>query len=146
MSVREILCVVLTWGTLSGVYLVLVGQASRDELVAGAVIAAVGTALSLAVRLGSGCRFRLGPSVWLRPVTAAMYAVPRDIALVGWNLARPRPRGGRLEEQPLQAAGRDETSERAVQMLATSFAPNRYVVGLVKGGRVLTHRLTGADE
>ena len=133
--------ILLTGATLSGLYLLLVGQASTDELVAAVLTGAAGTALSAAVRAGSRHTFRLPPRVWLPPVARALAAVPKDIVLVGWHLVRPRPGTGVLERQAIRPMGYDPASEQAAQVLAASFAPNRYVVDLIQGNTLLIHRL-----
>jgi hypothetical protein len=74
--------------------------------------------------------------------------VPKEIALVGWHLVRPHPSAGVLERQAVRPTGKDvegadAESERAAQMLAASFAPNRYVVDVVQGNALLMHRLAG---
>ena len=132
--------VVLTWATLFGLYLLLTGQASLDETIAAALVATIGAALSVAVRVGSGQAFSLPPRAWLYPTAKAVGAVPKEIAMVTWQLMRRHPGTGILEGETVQSTGQDAESERAVQVLAASFAPNRYVVGLTQGNKLLMHR------
>ncbi|HEX2940897.1 MAG TPA: hypothetical protein VHO91_07600 [Rhodopila sp.] len=146
MPIRNIVTPALTWCALAGFYLTLTGQATTDEVIAAATTAAAGTAFSVLVRLGADHRFRLPPRIWLAPIGRALAALPRDVVSVGWHLLRPHPGAGQMATQPLpQAAGADKASNRAVQLLATSFAPNRYVITLVQGEHILTHQLAGAS-
>lgn len=142
MTARTLICPLLSWGTLYGAYLVLVGQTSADELVAGAIVAAVATALSVAVRFGSRRRFDLKPSVWAVPAAKAFAGIPRDVGLVGYRLIRPRP--GRFEQEQIRDLAQDADTSRAVQIITDSLAPNRFVVAITRGDEALVHRLAGS--
>ncbi|OYV41043.1 MAG: hypothetical protein B7Z80_02930 [Rhodospirillales bacterium 20-64-7] len=144
MQTRNITSMALTWTALFGIYLLLTGEAATDEIIAAAAAAAAGSALSVAVRAGSGHTFRLAPAVWLPPVGRALAALPREVGTVGWHLLKPCLSAGRMETPALlKAAGSDPATNRAVQVLAASLAPNRFVVSLVQSERMLTHRLAG---
>jgi hypothetical protein len=145
MHARNIFRTALTWMVLFGLYLILTGQASTDEMAAGAAVAMAGTILSVAIRIGPGHAFQLPPGTWMRPMVQALASVPRDTALVGWHLVRPRPCPGQLETEPLRPTGVCPASDHAVQVLAASFAPNRFTVALVQRDRMLMHRLAGGS-
>lgn len=128
----------LTWGCLFSLYLLLIGQTSVDEVIAGLATAAVATALSVLVRQSSGHPFRLKRLAWLPAVGNALKTVPGDVVIITARLVSAHvPRGG-TETELLEV---EDTTERAVQILATSFAPNRYVISPIKGGQLLLHRL-----
>jgi hypothetical protein len=128
----------LTWGCLFGLYLVLTGQTSVDEVIAGLATAAVATALSVLVRRSSGHLFRLKRLVWLPAVCAALKAVPGEVVIVAARFVSVHPTGGDMQTEPLEA---EDATGQALQIVATSFAPNRYVISPVKGGQLLLHRL-----
>ena len=71
-------------------------------------------------------------------MAAALAAMPKEILLVGGRLLAFRPAPGVLETERRQHSGR---ADGAVEVLATSFAPNRYVVAVVRQDQLLIHRL-----
>jgi multisubunit Na+/H+ antiporter MnhE subunit len=137
MPVPEFIRTVLIWGCLFGLYLLLTGQPSTDEVMAGLATAAVATAMSLIVRGSSGHRFRRYRHAWL-PAINALKTVPGEVVIVAARLVSAHAIGGGTETEPLEV--RNATG-RAIQILATSFAPNRYVISQVKGEQLLLHRL-----
>ena len=148
MSLREIVRLILTWASLVSLYLLLTGQASLDELIAAAFTGAAGAALSAIVRLSSGHSFLLWRRADLRPVVAAIGSVPRETLLVGVRLVSPQLRGGDMisEELPQTERAEDRAAARAVRILATSFAPNRFVVRAEDRAQLWMHRLVARQE
>jgi len=100
--------------------------------------ALVGTTLAVAVSRTSGQYARLRLLPVLRPLAAALAAVPKEVVIVAMRLVLPRPPLGQSVVLPLQQTGR---AERAVEILSISFAPNRFVMQLLPSDRAQVHRL-----
>lgn len=129
---------VLAWACLSGLYLVLVGQTSVDELVAAACTGLAGAILALAVRRSSDQTVHVRRLGWLAPAAGALAAVPRDVALVGARLLSRDPAPGQFRTQRRRQQGH---TAGGIEVLAVSFAPNSFVVAPVQDDRLLTHTL-----
>jgi hypothetical protein len=127
----------LTWIGLGGLYLLLAGQASTDEVVAAGACAALGTGLAMALEGTCGPRWVWPGRAGLRSLARAVAAVPGDVLRVGRRLLRWHPAAGGLLVQPPE----DPDAPPALAMWSVSLAPNRYLVGPVRGGRWLLHRL-----
>ena len=140
---RAVLAVVLWWVVLAGVWLLYVGQHTKENAVAGAVAAAVAVGFALLVaRLGL---YRFGfDARRLAGAARLPWHLVRDFGLVALALLRGRP-AGRLVELELRAGS---AGDRALAGLLASIAPNAYVVDLdPKRGRALVHELaSGRSE
>ena len=120
------------WAVLTALYVVLVDTRRLQELVAAAVVGALGATAALLVQH----EMPLGPRPPLRVVLRELRTVlewPRDLALLGRALAR-RPHG-RTVEVPFDG----DATEGAVAAAGRSLAPNRIVVDVDRDRGVLTY-------
>ncbi|MFL5288965.1 MAG: hypothetical protein ACJ8AW_50435 [Rhodopila sp.] len=116
----------------------LAGQASLDEITAAGLTALAGALLSVAVRLVSG-KLVQASQWWLLPTVArALASVPKEVFLVGRRLLSLHPVAGQTQVEPLKA---NTPTARGIEIMATSFAPNRFVIALVQRDHVLIHTL-----
>ena len=120
------------WALLTALYVVLVDTRRLQELVAAAVVGALGATAALLVQH----EMPLGP----RPRAATMlrelrtvFDWPRDLVLLTAALIR-RPRG-RTVEVPFDG----DATEGAVAVAGRSFAPNRIVIDVDRDRGVLTY-------
>jgi hypothetical protein len=143
----------LCWALLFPLYLLLVGQVSGQEIVAGVLVAAVAAGSALQVRrLGSRAfRFRLA---WLQRAPGLLALLLADLGRVGRFLLGALAGSAHaigMVRQPF-AAGADapeECARRGLVVLAASFAPNSFAIGIASDA-LLLHRLalrpTAADR
>ena len=134
---RVLLAAVFWWVALAGIWLLYVGQHTKENAVAGAVAAAVAVGFGLLLaRLGL---YRFGfHARGLARVAPLPWHVLRDFGLVTLALLRGRP-GGRFVELELHARS---AGDRALAGLLASVAPNAYVVDLdPEERRALVHEL-----
>lgn len=138
------------WVLLMALWVMLDDSFRPDELIAGAVAAALGASLAVAATGQAGERFRLRPA-WLRHAAELPGQVVRDTVTVFAALARTlatgRPPSGGYVEIPVRYG--DDTAyggtRRVLLTWARSVAPNSFAVGLDPGRDVmLVHRLAGA--
>jgi len=116
------------WLVLWGVWLLYVGQHHAQEVVAGAVAAALSTALAVGVARLAGSRYRLDPQP-LERAWALPWSVVRDFAVVTLALARGRPVGTwDTIEVPVRGDDPRSAGRRALLAILASIAPNTYVV------------------
>jgi multisubunit Na+/H+ antiporter MnhE subunit len=122
-----------------------------DELLAGAVAAALGATLAELARHQAGLRLRVRPE-WLVPALRLPGQVARDTIVVFaalWRLlARgEEPRSGFLAEPVSYGGDGDEgATRRALLVAGRSIAPNTFVLGLDREREVMiVHRLVIAD-
>ena len=137
------------WVWLGGTaaYLVLAGQVSAEEVVAGVLLGGLGVAWHAAVCRCSrhGFTFERHASV---AVVQAIGGLPGAIVRVGARLGLALVRGveGRIVEQPFHRGRLDDTRDvarRATVVLATSLAPDSYVLRLpVDEETILIHAIT----
>src|SRR5579872_4213183 len=133
-----------TWFLLLGLYLVLEGGFSSDEIVAGAVSAAAGTGLAALVHRLSDRDFRFRRQAF-RPLRRAAWALVADTLRVAFALMRVSPPPGAIRRERFVAAGRepDQAACRALMVLSESVAPRSYVIALLHHDEeMLLHRLT----
>lgn len=135
------------WLSMLGTYLLLSGEVSRTELVAGACTATAATGFALLLRR-AGSRAMALRVPWPRVVGRTLLALAADSARVGGALARavwrrPERETSRISRQPFRAgSGPVDAGRRGVVILATSLAPNGFVLdedGTAAG--LLMHRL-----
>ena len=141
----------LTWWVLLMALWVMLDDSFRpDELIAGAIAAALGASLAAAATGQAGTRFRLR-SAWLRHAAELPGQVVRDTVIVFAALARTlatgQPPSSGYVEIPVRYG--DDTAyggtRRVLLTWAHSVAPNNFTVGLDPDRDVmLVHRLAGA--
>ena len=140
---RAVLAIVFWWIVLAGLWLLYVGQHTKENAVAGVVAAALAVGFgALLARLGL-YRFELDPR-WLgRAVTIPWYVL-RDFGLLTAALLRGRPQG-RFTEMDVPAAVARSPGSRAALGLLGSVAPNAYVVDFDRDrNAALVHELDPA--
>lgn len=136
------------WAVLLAAYLVFISSLTRQEMIVGAIVAALAAVIPAVAIRGFGpwappSRMRWRHLVWL-PVDAA-----RDTAVLVRRLVGPRRHAGRLEEVRLPALG-EHAAVRAYGVLVWSLTPGTYVIdvhvedGPASPGRVRVHRLSRA--
>jgi multisubunit Na+/H+ antiporter MnhE subunit len=130
--------IVFWWLVLCGLWLLYVGQHTKENAVAGAIAATIAVGFAaLVARLGL-YRFGLRARLLARGATLPWYLV-RDFAVVTAALLRGRP-GGRFVEydfSPVRSPG-----DRALVGLLGSITPNAYVVDVDRDrGVVVLHEL-----
>ena len=121
---------VVWWLALWGVWLLYVGQHHAQEVVAGAIAAALSAGVALAVARAARSRYRLDlPTLtraWRLP-----FDVLRDFAVVSLALVRGRPAGSwETVDLPLRVGGPQGPARSALLAVLASIAPNTYVVDL----------------
>lgn len=129
---------------LFGLYLLLTGQASTDELVAAALCALAATALSVTIPLVAQRHFAFRGVPWLRLIAGTLGSLMADLVRVARRLARPRIPPGRIERWAFDTgtAEPSDTARRGLVTAAASVAPNTYIVAVLPGRReLLVHRL-----
>jgi hypothetical protein len=137
------------WLVLAGLWLVLVDNHHRDELVAGAAAVTAGTVVALVAssRMSTGARLPRGA---LRVLPRVAWRMAADSGLLLgalWQTVVLRhPVRGRWVSEPIDDADTPEArGHRIFAVLAGTIAPNR-VVGDAEGGRLIAHQLVSADE
>lgn len=137
------------WAALMALWVMLDDSLRPDELIAGAIAAALGALLAAAATGQAGERFRLRPA-WLRHAAELPGQVAGDTITVFAALARTlttgQPPSGGYVEVPVRYG--DDTAyggtRRVLLTWARSVAPNSFAVGLDPGREVmLVHRLAG---
>ena len=134
----------LSWVALFPLYLLLAGQASGQEVVAGALVATVAAGSAVLVR-------RLGSSVfgfryaWLRRLARLAVLLAADLGRVGRFLAgalAAPARGAGIVRQPFAEGGDtpEDGARRGIVVLAASFTPNSFAIGIAPK-TLLLHRL-----
>jgi multisubunit Na+/H+ antiporter MnhE subunit len=125
------------WIALAATYLVFAGQASGHELMAGlgASLAAAGYAIVAHRAAGAPLRLRVR---WFHVAATVAKSLVVDTIRVAPALLRGKP--GSLSRQTIPA----EAGARGVAILASSVAPNGFVVSTQRQEAVL-HRLVDAE-
>ncbi len=138
----------VAWALLTGIYLVLAGQVSASEVVAGVVTGLVAALLSVAVRRDAGRQFRFRAVPWLVLLGRPALALVHDTARVGMALARAVLRGqdvhGAVVRQAFARGGADaqDAARRGLVTLGVSLTPNSYVLRILdERDEVRLHRL-----
>jgi hypothetical protein len=135
------LTLVLRWPILAAIYLLLVGQASADEIALACACGALALGWSIALDHVARLRFRFSPAA-LKIVAQAVAGVPRAIIAVAPALLWRR--SGSIRREPLARGGNTEVDAgwRAAALLAISLAPDRYALRWAKrGNAVEVHHL-----
>ena len=132
------------WALLSLAYLLLVGQASADEL--GLTMACgLGAAVwSVAIRKVAVLRFRFEPTAAAVMITA-LAKLPRAVADVAAALVRVQP-GLMVRESFVRGRDLDpaDAARRAVVLLASSLTPDKFALRMPHGrDEIELHSLVG---
>jgi hypothetical protein len=131
---------------LSGLYLLLAGEVSLSEIVAGVLAGLLATAVSLGLTIAAERQFALR-APWPRLAPRAAWALLRDIARVALALveAAAGGEGGMIARQPFAGTGGEPVAvgRRALATLFASIAPNGYVTEVTPTALEL-HRLAPA--
>ena len=131
-------------------YIVLAGQFSPEELVAAVILGGFGAGWHFAMMHDGARRFRFERPA-LRAIASSLAGLAGATLRVGLRLASAllRPVEGRRVEQPFHGGTADDPRDRgrrAVVVLATSLAPDSYVVRMPVGAETITfHALTGSS-
>jgi multisubunit Na+/H+ antiporter MnhE subunit len=125
----------LAWVALFWLWMLLVGEWNRDELVAAALAATVAATVGVAAWTAGGLRFRI-PVRWVSRAALLPARVALDFGIVMWVLLRSlvlrRRVHGRFRARDFAAGGDDPASFgiRAWATLLTTLGPNTYVVDI----------------
>jgi hypothetical protein len=129
----------------AALWLALVDNTHRSELVTGAGIACLAATAAVLVRRErrDGLRFR---AAWLVRLWRPLALYPRDL----WQLVKALPGrgGGRFSSIPQTAEDRDalQAGRRVLTQWSGSFAPNTYVIGTdAEHDLLLVHQLVPGD-
>jgi multisubunit Na+/H+ antiporter MnhE subunit len=142
-SGRAVLAWLGWWVALLVLYLALADSRRLEEIVAGAVVAALGATVQALVRREREVSLALTPRMLL-DLVRPLRNVPRDLVLLTGVLARRSAPRARTVRVPFAATGRGphDAAERAVAVLAGSLSPNSVVIEVdEEGGSLLVHRL-----
>ena len=139
---RTALRLVLWWVVLWGLWLLYVGQHHTEEVVAGAIAAALSLGVGVALARLGAYRYRVDGRrlgrAWSLP-----WQVARDFGLISLALLRGRPEGAWQEiEFPVGGDDPRSAGRRAVTGVLGSIAPNAYVVDFdARRDVAIVHRL-----
>jgi hypothetical protein len=129
-------------------WILLVGEWSRYELIGGAAAAALGATAMEVVRAQELLRFRV-EFRWSLRICRPLARVPPEFAILAvvfvQQLVRPRHRVGAFRTVAFPAGGQGPTDRgrRAFGALGGSLAPNTVVVAIDRrAGEMLVHELS----
>jgi multisubunit Na+/H+ antiporter MnhE subunit len=129
------------WVVLTVLWLALADSRRLEEVVAGALVGALGATASVVVRGHREVVLRPRPR-WVLEALRPILRWPRDlVALSGALVRRPT---GRIVEEPFEATGEDPraAARRALAVAGGSLAPNTIVVGIdADRGVIVRHEL-----
>lgn len=149
MKIEQWAAPLAIWCVLLGVYLVLTGETSADEVVAGALASAAATLLAILMHRIAARHFKFRQVRWKHLVVSTANSLITDTARVAVSLLRPSPPSGGFVRRTMASHGRDaeQAACRAVLVLAGSMTPNAYVIWeLDSKGEWLLHRLRDTQE
>ena len=109
------------WVLLTALYVVLVDSRRLEELVAAAIVGALGAAAAVFVRHELGLVLRPRPRTLVRELRSLL-DWPRDLVLVARALVRRSP--GRIVEVPFEG----DPADTAIAVAGRSLAPNSIVI------------------
>jgi multisubunit Na+/H+ antiporter MnhE subunit len=137
----------LVWWILSAAFwLLLVDKTQFQELVLGAIVAAMAATGAVLVRRQRAHPLTIRPS-WLLGAWRPLLGMVTDLPTLVRALARPD--AGRLTELPFEvtADGPEPQGYRVLTTALGSLAPNTVIVDLDrKRGRLLVHQLIPTDD
>lgn len=141
--VKHVVALAAWWIALFWLWLLLVGEWNREQVVAAAIAATLAGAAAEFARTRTGLSAPLPPRL-LADVPQALWMVVVDFGIVSWALVasvfrRRVVRGELIERESAAARG---TGNRAWTVLLASYSPNAYVVDIDSDTeRVLLHDL-----
>lgn len=128
----------LGWLSLFWLWILLVGEWNRDQWIAAAIAATVGTAIAEAARRFAGVELR-PPTSWMSRAWKLPATVVVDFAIVMWALPQRRRGVWVRRAIPGDVAF---PARRAWLTIAATYSPNAYVVDIdASEGVVLVHDL-----
>jgi multisubunit Na+/H+ antiporter MnhE subunit len=139
---RALLAIAVSWLVLVGLWMLYVGQTTKENAIAGGIAAGVTLVFGvLLARLGL-LRYRLDGQ-WLARAAKLPWQLLRDYAVVTLALLHGRPRGEFLElEFPVGGSDPRSAGRRALVGLLGTICPNAYVVDFDRERKVvLVHAL-----
>jgi multisubunit Na+/H+ antiporter MnhE subunit len=122
----------LWWAALTALYLALVDSRRLQELVAAAIVGALGAAAAILVRHELGLVLRPRPRTLVRELRSLL-EWPGDLVRLSRALVR-RPHG-RVVEVPFEA----DPADTALAVAGRSLAPNRIVIDVDEERGVLRY-------
>jgi hypothetical protein len=122
----------LWWAALTALYVALVDSRRLEELVAAAIVGALGAAAAILVRHELGVALRPRPRTLVRELRSLL-EWPGDLVRLARALVR-RPHG-RVVEVPFEA----DPADTALAVVGRSFAPNRIVIDVDEERGVLRY-------
>jgi multisubunit Na+/H+ antiporter MnhE subunit len=122
----------LWWAALTALYVVLVDSRRLEELVAAAIVGALGAAAAILVRHELGLALRPRPRTLVRELRSLL-EWPGDLVRLARALVR-RPHG-RVVEVPFEA----DPADAAIAVAARSLSPNRIVIDVDEERGVLRY-------
>jgi hypothetical protein len=130
---------------MTALYVVLVDSRRLEELVAAALVGALGATSAAIVRHGRDVVLRPRPADVVAELRHAL-SWPRDLALLGVALVR-RP-AGQVVEMPFEATGSDprDAGRRALAVAGRSLAPNTIVIAIDEQRGVLVEHQLVSEE
>jgi hypothetical protein len=120
------------WAALTALYVVLVDSRRLEELVAAAIVGALGATAAVLVRHELGLVLRPRPRTLARELRSLL-EWPGDLARLSRALVR-RPRG-RVVEVPFEG----DASDTAIAVAARTLSPNRIVIDVDEERGVLCY-------
>jgi|SRR5579883_3153546 len=140
---------IVTWCLSWGLYLVLAGQPSLDEILAGALTGAVAVLLSIVTRHTAERRLSFRRVGWRQLILDTAIALAADTLKVAVALLRISPPMGAFEQTATSSHGSEaeRAACNAVLVLSKSIAPNAYVIwGVDHDERLLIHHLSAGQQ
>jgi multisubunit Na+/H+ antiporter MnhE subunit len=134
------------WILLTGLYLALADSRRPEELVAGAVVGALGATGALLVRHEREVLLRPTPRLVVSELRSLL-SWPRDLAALAAALVR-RPRG-RVVRERFEATGdrRFDAAREAFAVAGRTLAPNTIVIDVdAEREAIVYHRLVGEED
>jgi multisubunit Na+/H+ antiporter MnhE subunit len=122
----------LWWAALTALYVVLVDSRRLEELVAAAIVGALGATAAVIVRHELGLVLRPRPRTLVRELRSLL-EWPRDLVLLAGALVR-RPHG-RIVEVPFEA----DPADTAIAVAGRTLSPNRIVIDVDEERGVLRY-------
>jgi hypothetical protein len=122
----------LWWAALTALYVVLVDSRRLEELVAAAIVGALGAAAAILVRHELGLALRPRPRTLVRELRSLL-EWPGDLVRLARALVR-RPHG-RVVEVQFEA----DPADAAIAVAARSLSPNRIVIDVDEERGVLRY-------
>jgi multisubunit Na+/H+ antiporter MnhE subunit len=147
---RRVVVAATTWLLLLGLWILVDGVVGKQELVVGAVAAAVGALFAGAVARATKFHVRL-PGWWGRAVLALPARLVTDqgllIAAVGSALRGRGPRSDVVTVGvPAERSEARRAGARATAVMVLTATPNTVVIGEDGRGQLLVHRLVPTGD